>query len=451
MPVPPDPDPRLWCRFDPARGTLAVAPALCDMQAVPEDTLRGMGFAARIPRARLAAILATLFAGVASGRPFVIPAPFRLAGGRWVESVLHLEPGRRRDWYGVVQMPQSGPAPGVRTCHPGRLLVARKQSAPSQVPIYVEATAELSILEVPVLASTAAPGTITLAEIVDDFLARHAPRLEQRTIETYRERLDTWVLPLYGRHAVSELTGKEIEAWLAFLGRKHLAANTIKLTCTIFGAVLNDAVRAKIIAENPLAAVAGRYRKRVTRQKVYDDRQMTMFLNAADLCTPELAATFAVMGRNGLRVGEARGLTAADVDLVARTLRVDRQVHRGGRVADPKFDSHRVIDLVASVALRLAPILEDARGQRWLFAEHRTHEPVGYRAIRLGMAKAAKAAGLEPLSPKGLRHSAASILAARGVSMEYIRRMLGHTDIRVTQRTYASHLPMERPRDLDAM
>ena len=293
--------------------------------------------------------------------------------------------------------------------------------------------------------------TLTLGDVVEDFLARHAPRLEPRALETYRERLATWVLPLYGSRPLTELTGGEIEAWLAHLGRRKLAAATIRLTCTVFGAVLNDAVRAGQMPNNPLAGIAGRYRSRKKAERVYDARQMTLFLDAAEDVLPELAPTYAVMGGPGLRVGEARGLRPTDLNLDARTLRVDRQVHRDGRVAAPKFDSHRVVDLTASVVKRLTRALDQRRGQLWLFPDDTRKGPVSYAAIRVGIVRVARAAGLEPIPPKGFRHSAASILAAKGVSMEYIRRMLGHTDIRVTQRTYASHLPIERPRALDEL
>lgn len=50
-------------------------------------------------------------------------------------------------------------------------------------------------------------------------------------------------------------------------------------------------------------------------------------------------------------------------------------------------------------------------------------------------------AGLGNLTPHDLRHTAASLAAAAGVSMEEVRAMLGHTSIRMTADLYTHLFP----------
>lgn len=62
-------------------------------------------------------------------------------------------------------------------------------------------------------------------------------------------------------------------------------------------------------------------------------------------------------------------------------------------------------------------------------------------SIKKGFAGAAKRAGLSDVSPHVLRHSAAVWMAEDGVSMAEIGQYLGHTDEKVTYRTYARFSP----------
>lgn len=52
-----------------------------------------------------------------------------------------------------------------------------------------------------------------------------------------------------------------------------------------------------------------------------------------------------------------------------------------------------------------------------------------------------KETGLPPLRFHDLRHSAATILLARGVNVKVVSELLGHSDIVITLRTYGHLLP----------
>lgn len=61
--------------------------------------------------------------------------------------------------------------------------------------------------------------------------------------------------------------------------------------------------------------------------------------------------------------------------------------------------------------------------------------------IKKGFAEACRRAGLERVTPKTLRHTAATWMAEAGVPMRKISLYLGHTSTEVTERVYAKHSP----------
>jgi integrase len=63
------------------------------------------------------------------------------------------------------------------------------------------------------------------------------------------------------------------------------------------------------------------------------------------------------------------------------------------------------------------------------------------RSVGVGIARAAKRAGLGPLGPHVLRHTAAVRMAEAGIPLEKIAEYLGHSDTRVTRKHYAQYLP----------
>lgn len=75
----------------------------------------------------------------------------------------------------------------------------------------------------------------------------------------------------------------------------------------------------------------------------------------------------------------------------------------------------------------------------------------GVTRVKEGLATAARRAGLQHVTPHMFRHSAASWLAESGVPMQEIAQFLGHSDMRVTERTYARYSPEFMRKQADAL
>lgn len=141
-------------------------------------------------------------------------------------------------------------------------------------------------------------------------------------------------------------------------------------------------------------------------------------------------ALLAVLWRCGLRVSEALGLEARDVDLDAGTLRV-----RHG-----KGDRSRTVGLDAQAGALVARWLDRRRALgfngkgRKLFCTL-DGGPLDSSYVRHLLRRLALKAGIERrVHPHALRHTYAAEMAREGTPMNVLRDALGHSSLAVTDR-----------------
>ena len=160
---------------------------------------------------------------------------------------------------------------------------------------------------------------------------------------------------------------------------------------------------------------------------------------AADLMAGALStrdrALLELLYGAGLRVSEASGLDVPSLDLEARTARV---LGKGEKERLVVFGAPCRAAILAYLPERVAPkagapLFTNAQGGR-----------LTARSMHTIVAKAAKAAGLPPLSPHGLRHAFATHLLDGGADLKSVQQLLGHEDLATTQ--VYTHVSVERLR-----
>jgi integrase len=145
-------------------------------------------------------------------------------------------------------------------------------------------------------------------------------------------------------------------------------------------------------------------------------------------------------GEAGLRIGEVIALRWEDLDLVAGTITVARQIRqgaegptKGGRARKVPMTPHLLASLLAMPHMRRGPVVVAADGVA--ITEGRLKGHGIYRVCRL--------AGLPERSWHALRHSYATHAALLGVNPWRLQAWLGHTSIGQTMR-YVSHAEQHR-------
>ncbi|MFQ6102591.1 MAG: tyrosine-type recombinase/integrase [Anaerolineae bacterium] len=136
-------------------------------------------------------------------------------------------------------------------------------------------------------------------------------------------------------------------------------------------------------------------------------------------------AVLLVIYAGGLRVSEAARLKVSDVDGERKQVFV--RSGKGGK------DRYTVIGEAALEALR--EYWRVYRPQDWLFPGARPDKHISPRAIEKAFRRARDKAGIrKDATVHTLRHSFATHLLEDGVDVRYIQELLGHEDVRTTQR-----------------
>ena len=174
----------------------------------------------------------------------------------------------------------------------------------------------------------------------------------------------------------------------------------------------------------------------------------------ANSVAPRYRAMLLLAMWGGLRFGELAGLTRADLDLVARTVRVSRQVQElgDGRLVTgpPKTDAgHRTVAIPPHVAPAIKTHLAQWVGADAVALVFSSPDGSGLRRSnfnRRAWQPACRAAGLTGLRFHDLRHTGNTLAASTGASTKELMSRMGHASPRAA--LMYQHATSERDRVL---
>lgn len=305
------------------------------------------------------------------------------------------------------------------------------------------------------------PGTVTVEAYMREWLeTRVRPAVRARTYTSYRELSETHIFPALGRARLAQLTPGQVSGMLAGVvssGRSESTARRVR-------AALSSALRAAMLDHGLPRNVAS-----LARVPKSDRPQF-----AAEVVTPVQArailASFAghrleplvlFSVATGVRQGELLALRWCDIDMDARTVTITHAVDvQGGRrlLARPKTDAAQRTLALSDMAVRALELRREQEvGDRILARDAWTDTGLvfpsptgGIRsggAVRRTFQRHLAGAGLSVIRWHALRRVFAALLQDRGVPLERIRDLMGHSELRVTE-GYAYTLPESLASDM---
>lgn len=287
------------------------------------------------------------------------------------------------------------------------------------------------------------PAVLLLGHWLDRWLALRWPTLAGQTQRIYREAVAACA-PLAAR----PLAALTVEDWQrltnALLGqwsRYHVA-----VWRTVIRSALSDAVPAHL-AENPLARVR-LPKPEEAPPRAWTQAEVDRLLAAAAGGQHEPWLLFSL--GTGVRLGEARALLWADVDLVngTATIRASLDNHRSTR-GPTKTRRVRVIDLPDAVVAVLADLRKRQPARQALVFGHGDRAYCA-QTYRRWLNVRCRQAGVPELPPHSARHTAASLALDAGVPVQDVAKQLGHS-VQTCLRAYSHYVGRGQRRAANAL
>jgi integrase/recombinase XerD len=267
-----------------------------------------------------------------------------------------------------------------------------------------------------------------------------AARDSPHTKDAYRRDFGAWAAWCKASRApVADARRADTDAWRGQLAADGLAPATIARRLSAVSSFYSYWLAEEVVTRNP-AANAVRPKIAAEPGSISLTRaQASMLLAHIDgLADLRPSVIFRLLAETGMRVGELCSARAGDLAMSGghHVLAVTR---KGGKV--------QFLPIARTTYERVGAYL-DGRADGWLLYVQPTHRRTGdgrmdRSYVRELLRRKARDAGLprevwERLHPHVLRHSAATLLAADGVPVHEIQQLLGHADLRTTQR-YIHH------------
>jgi len=294
-----------------------------------------------------------------------------------------------------------------------------------------------------------APSTVRFVEAAEAwFDSKH--RLRPWTLKQYRSALDNELLPRFGHLKLGHIDAELVASFIRSLEARGLSTSTISNYLLPLSGTFAFAVRRNLTGLNPCSLLTPDDRPaRAEPRKVHEwsDDEIAALLESSEFIATRRAALYdysqllrtAVF--TGLRLGELLGLQWQDVEFEASVLHVRRQYSRTGELAQPKtLKACRRVPLTPTmVALLKKHKLASHHSQEsdFVFASN-TGGPLSHRNVQRRGFEAARDLAQLPKTTTfhDLRHAFASLAANRGVPLNVLSEVMGHTNVGVTQRVY---------------
>lgn len=293
-------------------------------------------------------------------------------------------------------------------------------------------------------------GRITVKELVSHYLDNKAD-IKFTTKGTYTTALRRVENSAIGQMMIRDVKKNDVKNWAKELHDRGLAYNTISITMQIVKAAFNDATDDDVVRKNPcdfkLSAIVPREE---TTREILPEAERERFLDfvSSDNRGKKYFNDIVILMDTGMRIGELYGLTASDVDMERRRIRVDHQIFfprnktEERKILPPKSDSgKRWIPMTERVFTAFQQVLSEERKRKvktiidgysnFLFVDHSGYPRRG-RTLNSVLVDVTNRynkqyqTSIPKLTAHSFRHGFCSHMVLGGMDIKSLQYLVGH-------------------------
>lgn len=288
------------------------------------------------------------------------------------------------------------------------------------------------------------------------YLSQWKPQLKRSTKRTYRQEYGINVAPILGDKYLEDITDEDIDNLYNIWVKKKYMQGTFDANKKILNAVINAAVKKKIIKFNPMKMCEPPKNLEQKKSRVLTEEERDIFLKyAKDTWYYEY---FVANLYCGCRTGEMTGLCEDSVNYARNEIYIRRNLQYdkdGFYIETPKTqESQRVVDLLPEVKEAIEGALkkrdkvwstlgkdnipEEFRNLDFIFVNSKGGLitkgtlTICLNTIVRRINKESK--GYARINPHALRHTFATLGNEAGINIFVLSETLGHKSIDTTRR-----------------
>lgn len=276
---------------------------------------------------------------------------------------------------------------------------------------------------------------MTFATLAVEWKATVLPMYKHSTQKNHLQILEKHLTPRFGETELSQITRREIQAYVAHLARKEYAPKTIDHIHDVLSAVLRTAVKWGHLGTNPAQGVDLPPLKTVRPKFALTSQQASSLLSVL----PPLVKTLVGLDLlTGLRRGELFALRWKHVGWEERCLKIEEAVYEG-KFGTPKTAAGTRQVPLSAVALQLLRewLEQSTTGPEDLVFCTRSGLPIApNNLIRRFIFPACDKVGLPRVTWLTFRRTYSSWAHDIGVPGKVTAQLMGHANVYTTLNTY---------------
>ena len=289
-------------------------------------------------------------------------------------------------------------------------------------------------------AQKAAPDQITVAELTRRYLEYQKSRNRESSFLTEKSKAEKRIIPFFEAVKIADAKPSVIQKWLESINGlsfdyKIGLFRLLKAVCS-YGMDYYETSDFMRKIKPP------RNTERKEEMKVWEPREFFLAMEQEPDAVYRMFYIFLYF--TGCRRGEGLALQWSDIDLTAKTVRINKSLtvktaEQFAITAPKNQSSIRTIPMPDILVNELKEYKQTADGN-YVFGGDR---PILTEAIRRHLHSDAKKAGVQEIRVHDLRHSHASLLISHGVPITAVSKRLGHSTVQQTLQTYSHMMPTD--------